>query len=277
MQKIRKAVILLAGYGTRCLPITKVLPKAMISILNKPVVHYIVEEIENSGLEEIIFILPKDCNGKLVKQYFSQNKTYEKFLTKRQNQKALNTLKNIKTNLLARFVYSKPNGSGGAVLKSEKFIKNEPFAVLNGDDLFVGTMPALKQIIKKFNQTNLNILGAREVEKKDVNKYGIVEIEKNGLIKRLLEKPVENQTQSRLASFGRYIFKPEIFDILKKIKPQPNGEIFLTDAINILIEKKQMYCEKLLTERFDCGNTKDILLCSIKMGLPEIDIKSYRR
>lgn len=277
MQRIRKAVILLAGYGTRCLPITKVLPKAMITILNKPIVHYITEEIEKSGLDEIIFVLPKDCNGKLVKQYFSKNKKYENFLKKRQNQKALNILKHIKTKLKTRFVYAKPNGSGGAVLKAEKFIKNKPFAVLNGDDLFVGNPPALNQIIKKFNQTNLNILGAKEIDKKDINKYGIVEIEKNGLIKKLFEKPMENQTQSRLASFGRYIFKPEIFDILKKIKPQPNGEIFLTDAINILIEKKQMHCEKLLTERFDCGNTKDILLCSIKMGLPEIDIKPYRK
>lgn len=266
MQKIKKAVILLAGYGTRCLPVSKVLPKAMIAILNKPIIHYIIEEIEQSGFEEVIFVLPKS-NGKLIKDYFSKNKVYEKFLTSRKNSQGLEKLNEIKTNLKTSFVYASPNGSGGAVLKIKKLVKDQPFAVLNGDDLFFGKTTPLSFLADKYAKTQSNVIGVQEVNKKDVGKYGIVEADKSDLVTKIIEKPKANQTKSTLACLGRYIFTPEIFDALKKITPQPNGELLLTDAISILVSKGKVYSKKMECEHFDGGNEKEILLCGIKLGM----------
>lgn len=266
MEKVKKAVILLAGYGTRCLPFSKVLPKAMIPILNKPAIHYIVEEIEKSNFKEIIFVLPK-CNGKIIKDYFYKNKDYEKFLKNRQNLIGLEKLKDIKTNLKTRFVFAKPNGSGGAVLKAKRFVKNQPFAVLNGDDLFFGKTTSLSLIVNKFEKSQKNIIGVKEVKKTDIGKYGIIETNESELVTKIIEKPKSNQTKSNLASFGRYIFTPEIFNILKKITPQPNGEIFLTDAIAVLVEMGKVCSQTIDCEHFDAGNEKEILLCSLNLGL----------
>lgn len=265
MQKLDTAVVLMAGYGTRCLPYTKVLPKAMIPILNKPVIHYIISELEKCGFENAIFVLPKACNGKVVKQYFSVNKNYEEFLRKRNKKDDLLALQNIKSKINIKYVFTpKANGSGGALLSAKRFLRKKDFAVLNGDDLFVGNVLPLQQMLLSYNKTKCSVVGVGDISEEEKHKYGIVEVKQNGfelVLKNLIEKPKANQTKSNLALFGRYVFTNNILKEINNLK-QKNGEIYLTDAILNLSQKQNINVCQLKAIRYDCGTAEGILIAS---------------
>lgn len=262
---IEKAVILLAGYGTRCLPFTKVLPKAMIPILNKPTIAFVVEELEKSGIKHAIFVLPRQCNGCIVRNYFGRAKKVEKFLTKRNNQQGLQILQSAKTTLKTTFVFTgKANGSGGALLSAARHLKGQDFCVLNGDDLFVGT-PPLVEMMEYYQKHGQSVIAAKQVE--DVTKVAAVVANKNGLVTTFVEKPKPNQVKTNLGSVGRYIFTNETLQMLKKARPKPNGEIFITDAIEQQVKNGKVYACQISAKRFDCGSAMGIAQATVEMAL----------
>lgn len=268
---IQKAVILLAGYGTRCLPFTKVLPKGIIPIITKPVIAYVVEEIEKCGINEIIFVLPKHGNGKVIKQYFCRAKKMEKFLIKRKNEKALQSLKNIKTNLKTTFLFTgKANGSGGALLCAARHLKGQDFCVLNGDDLFLGKPPLL-EMMKVHEKHHGSVLATALVE--NIGLYGAVETNANGQVTRLIEKPLPGQTSTRLASIGRYIFTQDFLPLLKQTKPKPNGEIWITDAIEKQIEQNKVFACPISAQRYDSGNPLELFKTTLAFAAQDAQMK----
>lgn len=274
MKKINKAVVLLAGYGTRCLPFTKILPKAMIPILNKPAIAYIVEELEKSGIEEVVFVLAKDCNGKIVKQYFLPNKTYEKYLKSRNKAQGLEQLQKIKTNLKIKYVYNtKSNGGGGALLSAQKHVKNQPFVLLNGDDIFVGEESPIKKMIENYASYQKNVFVVKQVPEEIKGMYGICEgVYKQTYyeITKFVEKPMPGQIDGNLAAIGRYLLESDVFKILKKAKKQ-NGEIYLTDALIEYISQNRLNALTTTATRIDGGNTLEIAKAGVLLALESQD------
>lgn len=268
--KIKTAVVLLAGYGTRCLPFSLTIPKAFLPVLNKPTIQYIVEEIVESGINNIIFVLPKGRMGRLILKHFKQNKDFEKFLKDRKKFEELKEVQKIKKLAKIKGVFAKPNGSGGAVLRCEKLLKNQPaFVVLNGDDLFFGKPTAIKELLDVYEKTNSCVIGLGEVKESEKNQYGIVEgkLDQDLIeIEKLIEKPKPNQTKSNFALFGRYILTNQIFTYLKKIKPNLNGELLLTDAIILNFKQNKTYGKVLSAKRFDGGNKLGILKANIYLA-----------
>jgi UTP--glucose-1-phosphate uridylyltransferase len=276
--KITKAIVLLAGYGTRCLPFTKVLPKAMLPILNKPTIHYIIEELEATQIEEVIFVLPKTCNGKIVKEYFSSNGKYEKFLKQRRKQKDLEKLQNIKTDLKIRYVFtSKANGSGGALLSAEKYLKNQTFILLNGDDLFFGKKSIISEMIANYKKYKKNIVVLQEVEENKKNAYGIYAgIKKGDCIKlnKMVEKPKTNEIEGSLAGVGRYLLEKDVFKILKKA-PKLNCEIQVTFAFLEYIKQNRLNGIITKQKRIDGGNILELAKASIVLAMENVDYKEH--
>lgn len=276
MKQVKKAVVLLAGYGTRCLPYTKVLPKAMIPILNKPAIHYIIEEIEKTQIEEVVFVLAKDCNGKIVKEYFETNKTYEKYLKERNKEDNLKALQSIKTNLKIRVVYNtKANGGGGALYSAKKFVKNEPFVVLNGDDLFFGTESPISQMIENYNKTKKNVFVVKEVEEEKKSMYGICEgTKQDGYVEitKMIEKPKKGEIDGNLAAVGRYLLEEDAFDLLKQCK-KSNGEIYITDVLQTYINQNRLNGVVTGATRVDGGNTLEIAKAGVLVALEDENYK----
>lgn len=260
---IRKAVIPVAGLGTRMLPITKVVPKELLNIVDRPTIEYVVDEIISSGINTLIFIISQGKGG--IIDYFDTNLSLRSFLKERGKTKLLKKVEEVEEKIehLIEVRQKIPEGLGHAVLMAERAVENEPFAVVLGDDLVDAEIPCLKQMIEIYNQLskktkNHSIIAVEEVSEEDVYKYGIIEgekIEDNLLkIKRVVEKPSPEEAPSNLAIIGRYIFDPVIFEFLKKI-PKVHGEYQLTDAIQLMIENGyEVYAYLFKGIRFDTGN-----------------------
>lgn len=292
--KIRKAIIPIAGKGTRFLPATKQIAKEIIPIVNVPMIHYIVQEAVEAGIEQIIFVT---SSGKFsVEDYFDRNQELEAFLERNNKLKELELIKKIGSMVSVTAVRQKEQlGLGHAVLMAKSMIAHEPFAVLLGDDIVVNDTPAIKQLMDvslKYNRAS--VIGVMEVPKEDTLKYGIVKgdfvDDKTLKMTSMVEKPRPEDAPSNLATPGRYILTPEIFDILESIPRGAGNEYQLTDAINILASKKDVYAYKFDGERFDTGNvhgyldatvdfalknpeTRDKLLQSIKTRLEKYGLK----
>ena len=235
MKKIRKAVIPAAGFGTRFLPATKSLPKGMLTIVDKPALHYIVEEIVLSGITEVLIITNE--NNTSIVDYFSKNFKLNSFLENKNQKVYLQMLEDI--NSMANITYliqDEPKGLGHAVLCAKEFVGEEPFAVLNGDDVVYNEkVPCLKQLVDEYYKCGKSVIGCQLVEHKNIVKYGAVKYKnKNGRlyeIEDLVEKPNLDSAPSDLAALGRYVLTEEIFDYLQTQKPGANNEIQLTDAM----------------------------------------------
>ncbi len=243
MKKIRKAVIPVAGMGTRFLPITKSVAKEMLPIIDKPTVQYIVEEAVESGIEEIIFIISPLKDE--VRDYFNDESKFIDELKKKNKPLELELLQNISK--LAKFHYvvqEEALGSGHAIHLAKDYIGNEPFAVLLGDDLmyYKGKEPVLKQLINIYEKNSGNVIGVQEVDSSLVYKYGIIEYNKaTNQINGVVEKPKVEETPSNKAVTGRYIFQSEIFNALEKVKMDSVGEYQITDGIKGLMIKQPFY------------------------------------
>uniref|UniRef100_A0A7V5XHE8 UTP--glucose-1-phosphate uridylyltransferase n=1 Tax=Thermodesulfobacterium geofontis TaxID=1295609 RepID=A0A7V5XHE8_9BACT len=260
---IRKAVIPVAGLGTRMLPVTKVVPKELLNIIDRPTIEYVVDEIISSGITTLIFIISQGKGG--IIDYFDTNLNLRSFLKERKKRDLLKKVEEVEEKIehLIEVRQKVPEGLGHAVLMAERAVENEPFAVVLGDDLVDAEIPCLKQMINVYkdlsNKTkNHNVIAVEEVSKEDVSKYGIIEGERieNNLIKikRVVEKPSPEEAPSNLAIIGRYIFDPVIFEFLKKI-PKLHGEYQLTDAIQLMIENGyEVYAYLFKGTRFDTGN-----------------------
>ena len=241
--KIRKAVIPAAGHGSRMLPVTKALPKEMMPIVDKPAIQYIVEEIVDAGIEDILIITGR--GKRAIEDHFDRNVELQNALEERENTQMLDTLERIEQLADIHYVRQKDAlGTGHAILKARKHIGDEPFAVLFGDDLVVSKTPCIGQLIEQYNRYSASILAVKEVPESLVSSYGVIAPKKINdvyLVEGLVEKPEPDKAPSNLATLGRYIFEPEIFDFLEKIEPAQNGELQLTDAIEMMIQSRAVY------------------------------------
>ncbi|MGE6487630.1 UTP--glucose-1-phosphate uridylyltransferase GalU [Paenisporosarcina sp. NPDC076898] len=274
---VKKAVIPAAGLGTRFLPATKAQPKEMLPIVDKPTIQYIIEEAIASGIEDIIIVTGR--NKRAIEDHFDKSVELELLLEKTKKFELLETVESISNLVDIHYVRQKePLGLGHAILCAKKFIGNEPFAVLLGDDIIDSEdQPALRQMIEKFEEVNQSILGCKEVPKSDVSKYGIVDFaeETNGLFKvnKLVEKPEIEEAPSTQAIVGRYILTPAIFDELEKIGPDKKGEIQLTDAIDALLSKESIYSYLIQGRRYDVGDKFGFLQATFDYALKRDDLR----
>lgn len=277
MKKIRKAVIPVAGFGTRFSPATKSTPKEMMPLIDKPIIHYIVEEAVKSGIETIIFVTGR--HKRAIEDYFDYYPELEQVLNKSGREKEIEMLRQISN--MAEFVYIRQKqqlGLGHAVLTAANLVGDEPFAVLLGDEIIKNDeKPGIKQLIDIYYQFGKSVIGTMEVPKEDVSKYGIVAGKEvmNGikLIESLVEKPSVEEAPSTTAIIGRYVLTPNIFDALKETPVGRGGEIQLTDGLSKLREKEVIYAKDIEGIRHDTGNKLGYIEAIIDFALDREDLK----
>ncbi|NLB80728.1 MAG: UTP--glucose-1-phosphate uridylyltransferase GalU [Clostridiaceae bacterium] len=275
--KINKAIIPAAGLGTRFLPATKAQPKEMLPIVDKPTIQYIVEEAVASGIEEILIVTGR--SKRAIEDHFDKSYELESELERLHKDELLEQVREISNMADIYYIRQKEaRGLGHAILCAKTFAKNEPFAVLLGDDIVDSRPPCLEQLIDIFNVYNTTVLGVQPVDKNEVNKYGIVdciqEEERVYKVNDLVEKPDINKAPSNIAILGRYIITPTIFDILEKTIPGTGGEIQLTDALKALSNIEPMYAYEFTGRRYDVGNRLGFLEATIEFALQRNDLKT---
>ena len=286
--KITKAVIPAAGFGTRFLPQTKAMPKEMLPIVDKPVIQYVVEEVVQSGVENVIIVT--GANKRAIEDHFDiPNEDLTKNLIQGNKEHLLEEVKKISD--MANFIYVRqkgPYGNGTPVLAAEPVIENEPFAVLWGDEFIYAKPPRLAQMIPVYEKYGgIVISGVKSEKKEDLKRYGIADLEavsgeKNVYkIKAIVEKPEPDEAPSNIATHGCYILPPEIFSALKRLKPGKGGEIWLTDAINLLKDEGvPVYAVEVENGKYyDTGNKLEYMKTSVELALehPEVgpELRAY--
>jgi len=268
---IKKAVIPAAGWGTRFLPITKSQPKEMIPIVDTPVIQYVVEEAVASGITDILIIIGK--GKRAIEEHFDRSPILEESLLAKKRFDLLDQIKKISNLANIHFIWQKEmNGLGDAIRYASDHVGNEPFAVLLGDTLISGEgEPITKQLISVYERYKSSVVALEEVPIENVNRYGIIKgknLEENVIIADdFVEKPSPEEAPSNLAIASRYIFTPEIFEYLAKLKPGKNNEIQLTDAMRDMVKKYAMYGLRFKGKRYDIGNKLDFLKTNIIYGL----------
>jgi len=259
--EIKKAIMAIAGAGTRFLPLSKVISKEFFPLLDKPLIQYVVEEAKKAGIEEIIFVI--NPGQKMIVDYIKPDKALEKLLIKRKKESALKDLKDSEAvfeGIKISFVVQKePKGDGHAILQARKLIGNEPVAVLHCDDVIDSDVPAISQLIEVFKTCNAPVLALKQLPKENLPAYGVVANEKiaNRLhkIKKIIEKPTLEEAPSDLVVVGKYILTPEVFDYLKTAKPTKKGEIFLAEVFDkMLSDGKMIYGCEVKGEWLECGD-----------------------
>jgi UTP--glucose-1-phosphate uridylyltransferase len=267
---VRKAVIPAAGLGTRFLPATKASPKEMLPLVDKPLIQYTVEEAVASGIEDIIVITGR--GKRAIEDHFDRSVELEENLKGTGKNQVLHQIRQISN--LANFCYvrqSEALGLGHAVLCAQHLIGDEPFAVILGDEIIDGSVPALAQLVHVHKKRHGAVLGVQEVSKHDVSRYGIVKPRyvARGLhrVEDLVEKPAPADAPSTLAVIGRYILPPEIFPILRKTAPGKNGEIQLTDALKELAKRFPVFAHEVKGHRHDAGDKLGFLIATVEFAL----------
>lgn len=271
--KVKKAVIPVAGKGTRFLPATKNIPKEMIPLIDRPMIHYVVEEAVKSGIESIIFVTSKGKSS--IEDYFDREIELESFLINQKKEIEFKLIQDIGTMISVSSVRQKEQlGLGHAVLCARDLVGDEPFAVLLGDDLVIGPNPATKQLIDVFHhQQAEGVIGVMEVPREDTAKYGIVAGDfidnKNCTLKmtKMVEKPKPQDAPTLLATPGRYVFSSKIFDYLQKIPRGVGGEYQLTDAINLMAQESSVFAHRFQGDRYDTGNVEAYLEATVEFAL----------
>ena len=283
---IRKAIIPAAGLGTRFLPATKAQPKEMLPIVDKPAIQYIVEEAIASGVEDIIIVTGK--HKRAIEDHFDKSFELEHLLEDTGKRELLDMVQSISNLADIHYIRQKePLGLGHAIWCARKFIGNEPFAVLLGDDLIQSETPALKSMIELYEKHRTSVIGALEVPMDEVDRYGIISPAATSAdskaigdgstggalkIQDLVEKPQPDKAPSNLAVIGRYIIEPEVFAILEHSKPGKGGEIQLTDALRVINQQKQMIAYRLQGERYDIGDKFGYMKATVDFALHRPDL-----
>mgnify|MGYP003365523579 FL=1 len=283
MKQVRKAIIPAAGLGTRFLPATKALAKEMLPIVDKPTIQFIVEEARKSGIQDIVVVDGK--NKRSIEDHFDSNPELEDNLREKHKDEMLKLVQET-TDINIYFIrQSHPRGLGDAVLTARDFIGDEPFVVMLGDDLNNinnnGT-PLTKELIDSYHETGASTLAVMRVPHEDTSKYGVINPSKEvkpGLfnVTSFVEKPDPKDAPSDLAIIGRYVFTPEIFDVLAKTKPGKGNEIQLTDAINTLNKTQRVFAHEYKGDRYDVGNKFGWIETNIEYGLNHPEVKDELR
>ncbi len=275
METIRKAVLPVAGWGTRFLPATKAMPKEMFPIIDKPVIQFIVEELLEAGIENVIFVTGR--HKRPIEHHFDINTDLERHLEEAGKEEILKNIREISHMANPIYVRQKEQlGLGHAVLTAEPVVGYEPFLVSLGDIILENGSGALKDMIDIYNRFGKSVIALFEVAPEEVSKYGIAKVKEieDGvyIIEDLVEKPLPEEAPSNLAIVGRYIFTPKIFDKLKETKPGKGGEIQLTDAMRLLLEEEAIYAYKFSGKVYDTGNPLDYLKTVFEFALKREDI-----
>ena len=283
MKTIRKAVFPVAGLGTRFLPATKASPKEMLPIVDKPLIQYAAEEAVQAGIEQLIFVLGRTKNA--IIDHFDAAPDLESDLRSKNKNSLLKTVQNIvPKNIDCVFVRQDlPLGLGHAIYCAKSIINDEPFAVILADDLIKSKTPCLKQMIDLYSDINSTIVAIEKINKKDCNKYGIIDYSSKSKslysLKSIIEKPSNAKAKSNLAVVGRYILPSNIFGKIKKSKPGVGKEIQITDAISGLIEDHDVYGYAFEGKRFDCGSKLGYLKATTEYAMEHKelsrDFKNY--
>lgn len=276
MKNIRKVIIPVAGWGTRSLPASKNIPKEMLPIYNKPVIQYVVEEAIQSGIKDVIFVTNRDKN--VIEDHFDYNLQLEGVLERAGKLDKLKLIRDVAEMVNIMSVRQKKQlGLGHAVLCAKELVRDEPFAIMVGDDLMFGGIPGVKQLIDVAMAEKLPVIGVMEVPQDKVNRYGIIDGDEISpgvyRIRDMVEKPDVDKAPSRLAIVGRYVLTPDIFDYLEKAQPGHGGEIQLTDALQALARDKGMLAVKMAGIRFDAGDWAEYLTANVYFALQEESLR----
>ncbi|HEY1850479.1 MAG TPA: UTP--glucose-1-phosphate uridylyltransferase [Candidatus Binataceae bacterium] len=278
--KVRKAVIVAAGMGTRMLPASKVIPKEILPVVDKPAIQMVVEEAVASGIEEIILVLSPGRTT--VLEHFQTAPELERLLERRLKQDLLEVVRY--TNSLARFSTAyqhEPLGLGHAVLQSRDAVGDEPFAVILPDDIFDGPRPCLRQLIDIAEQDDVPVVALTRVPRSELSKYGIVEVKavrpRVHQLVGMVEKPPIDQAPSDLAIMGRYVLTPDIFPLLAAGKPGAGGEIQLTDGLLALSARRKLYGYEFEGVRYDLGDRVGFITAQIGFGLKRAELADRLR
>jgi len=276
MIKIKKAVLPVAGFGTRFLPATKAIPKEMLTIIDKPLIEYAVEEAISAGAEEIIFITSHTKPA--IKKHFSEAPELEKRL---KDSGKIDLLKKIKPEIFKniRFTYidqAEQKGLGHAILLAENAVGNDAFSVLLPDDLFLSAPTCLQQILDSYSKNLQSVIAVNKIDKENIHKYGVIdpgdyELDEDNtvIVSDIVEKPDAEDAPSDIAVVGRYIFNPSIFDCIKKVEADGSGEIQITDAIKLLIQKENVQAKIFEGDKYDCGSKEGYLEATIAVAMKE--------
>lgn len=274
MKKITKAVIPVAGLGTRFLPITKSVPKEMLPIVDKPTLSYIIEECINSGITDILLITSP--YKKVIEDYFDQHYELMKRLEEKEKLAELKLLNTKPDNVNIYFIrQGEPKGSGHAINLAKTFVGDDYFAVLYGDDIMKSNTPALKQLINIHEQTQANVIGCLEVDESQYSKYGMIDFKdtKTNKIKCIIEKPNPEDSPSNCAGLGRYIVSANIFNELANLTAGKGNEYQFTDAMTNLMDKEDFYACKLDATYYDTGSKIGYLKANIDYALDREELK----
>jgi len=275
MKKVRKAIIPAAGLGTRFLPATKAMPKEMLPIVDRPTIEYIVEEAIASGIEDIIIVTGK--GKRAIEDHFDQNFELEEHLRAKGKFELLDKI-NQSAKVEIHYIRQKePKGLGHAVWCARKFIGDEPFAVLLGDDIVQSGKPCLQQLMEQYDETGSSVIGVQTVADDVTHRYGIIDPSstegRRYQVSNFVEKPVQGTAPSNLAIMGRYILTPEIFEFLETQETGAGGEIQLTDAIQKLNELQEVYAYDFEGTRYDVGEKLGFIQTSIEFALQRNELR----
>ncbi|HFC97501.1 MAG TPA: UTP--glucose-1-phosphate uridylyltransferase GalU [Thermosulfurimonas dismutans] len=271
---IRKAVLPVAGLGTRMLPATKAIPKEMLCLINKPVVQYIVEEAVAAGIRDIIFVVSRGKESLL--DHFDLDPELEAELEAKGKEDLLAEVRRTSTLVenLSAVRQKKPLGLGHAILMAAPLVGNEPFGVLLGDDVVDGEEPALGQLIRVAEELRASVIAVERMPREEIHRYGVIsgaEV-REGLyrIEEVVEKPRPEEAPSDLAILGRYVFFPEIFAYLEKTPPGAGGEIQLTDAVSAMVrDGHPVYALEIKGTRYDTGNPEGFIKATLALALKD--------
>ena len=278
MKKIKKAVLPVAGFGTRFLPATKAIPKEMLAIIDKPLIQYAVEEAVSVGAEEIIFITSHTKDA--IENHFS---SYPELEERLRSSNKLDLLDKLKPSYMEDLKFSYVNqeeqkGLGHAISLAKDLVGDEPFSVLLPDDLFISSPSCLQQLASSYNEHGNTTIAVNVIDKKNIHKYGVIDPGDNKLINNevnisnIVEKPSAEDAPSDIAVCGRYIFNPSIFKFIETVKPDSSGEIQITDAIQLLLEKENAKAKVYDGIKFDCGSKVGYVEATIAMGMKDPEI-----
>ncbi|PEM93718.1 UTP--glucose-1-phosphate uridylyltransferase [Bacillus wiedmannii] len=275
MKKVRKAIIPAAGLGTRFLPATKAMPKEMLPIVDKPTIQYIVEEAIESGIEDIIVVTGK--GKRAIEDHFDHCFELEQNLLEKGKYEVLEKVQ-ASSKINIHYIRQKePKGLGHAVWCARKFIGNEPFAVLLGDDIVQSETPCLRQLMDHYEEIQSSVIGVQAVSENETHRYGIIDpIEQNNRryqVRQFVEKPAQGAAPSNLAIMGRYVLTPEIFIFLEDQQTGASGEIQLTDAIQRLNEIQRVFAYDFEGTRYDVGEKFGFIKTTIEIALQHKELK----
>ena len=279
--KIKKAVLPAAGFGTRFLPATKVVPKELLPIVDKPTIQYIMEEVVAAGIEEVVLVTGREKGS--IEDHFDTSVELENHLRKKGRKDLLRMVQDISEMVTLVSVRQKePLGLGHAILCAKKVVGSEPFAVLLGDDLIDAVVPCIKQMTDVYDEMGGAVIAIQKVPKSETHLYGIIRGKKVRAriysVEEMIEKPRQGTAPSNLAIIGRYILPPEIFDSLEKVQPDGKGEIQLTNGLRELGKEMPVFGYEFIGDRYDAGDKWGYLEANIALGRrhPEIGPKLKR-